>query len=166
MNKGYEWAQSIVWNEQTISTFKKDLEKLNKIQRDIFFTQSVHKVLGYDAANKLLHDMRAFNRVMSAISFNNAKEKNIDILVNASEYWRSAEASLMKVKKICAKGEKTSFKNKLNKHVDNILNIKRYLGDANKLFQVKKQWLLHGLITIPVALVIITLVFLLTIEVI
>lgn len=166
MNNGYEWAHSIVWNEQTINAFKKDLEKLKKIQHDIFFTQHVQKLLGYDKANKLMNDIRTFNRVMSMISLNNAKENNIDILINASEYWRDVEASLTKMKKICAKGEKTSCKYKMNKHVDNILNIKKYLGDANQLFQVKKQWLLHGLITIPVALVVITLIFLLIIEVI
>lgn len=161
MNKDSLTSNNVIWNEENIASFKKDLQKLKDIQLDIFFTQKSKELIGCDLSHKLMHDLRAFFSIISNISFNNPNEKNADILINASEFWIPAEKILNKLKKICTRGERTSYKNKMMHKVDHILKMKTYLGDSQKLALIKKQWMLYGLVTIPIALVIITLLFIL-----
>lgn len=156
-NRDFEWINNINWTKQLIDNFHKDLEKIKSVQFNIFFTQKCKELIGYDKANKLMHNLRAFYGVISKISYTNAKEKNADILINASEFWIPAEECLIKIKSLCLKGEKVPFKPKLSKQIDSLLNMKRYIGNSDKLVVMKNKWLLNGLILIPLALVIITM---------
>ena len=156
-NKEYEWVQNINWTKHLIDNFHRDLDKLKSVQFNIFFTQKCKELVGYDKANQLMHNLRAFYGIISKISYNNAKEKNVDIIINASQYWQPAETTLIKIKSLCFKGEKVPFKPKLSKQIDRLLEIKRYIGNSDKLAVMKNKWLLNGLILIPLSLVIITM---------